>query len=64
MILMKVIPLIQYSQEKKISEWLSWYLISKNDSEIWKCPIFVGSLQSLGDSLERIKYLGLISDQN
>ena len=34
------------------------------DSEFWKCPIFVGSLQNFGDSLEKNKYVGLISGQN
>ena len=28
------------------------------------CPIFVGTLQNLGDILEKNKYIGLICDQN
>ena len=51
-------------KRKSFSEDYVNNLISKIDSEFWKCPIFVGSLQNLGDILKKNKYVGLISDKN
>ena len=36
----------------------------KIDSESRKCPIFIGSLQTFGEYLEKNKNVGFISDQN
>ena len=44
-------------REKKFLE--DWEL--RIDSELWKCPIFVGSFPNLGDSWQKNKYTGLIS---
>ena len=53
-----------FLREYNFSEGLSKYLTSKIDSEVWKCPFLVGSLQNFGQSLEKDKYLGLISDKS
>ena len=37
------------------------YFTFRIDSELWKCPIFVGSFPNLSDSWQRNKYTGLIS---
>ena len=40
---------------------LRGYFTLRIDSELWKCPIFVGSFQNLSDSWQKNKCTGLIS---
>ena len=36
-----------------LSEKLSEYFTPNIESEFWKCPIFVGSVENFGNSLEK-----------
>ena len=49
---MKFVHLINYSKEKIIFRKVKSIGSSKIDSEFWKCPIFVSSVENFGNSWE------------
>ena len=49
--------------KKSFSGKLSWNFTSKIDSEIWKCPIFVGLFPIHFGSWQKNNHTGLISDK-
>ena len=53
-----------FSRENHFQEDLVNIWPQKIDSDSWKCPIFISSLQNFGETLEKNKYVELISDQN